>query len=47
MVKAIAERPEYDKPDFKGTVHFRLYTRHDGTTGVGHWYETKEEELGR
>ena len=47
MVKKLAEHPEYDEPGFKASVHFRLFTRHDGSTGVGHWIETKEEERGR
>ena len=46
MVLVIAEHPEYDAATWKGFVHFRLYTRHDGTCGLGHWIETKEEEVG-
>jgi hypothetical protein len=46
MLLVIAQHPEYDDRHWKGVVHFRLFTRNDGRTGVGHWVETKEEELG-
>jgi hypothetical protein len=45
MVMALAAHPEWDVRSWKGTVHFRLFARHDGTAGAGYWYETKEEEL--